>query len=68
MAYSQAQADALKNAIATGTLEVEVDGKRVRYRSLEEMQKILDSILDELAAASDTPVTRQIRIYSKKGF
>lgn len=48
-AYTTAQYDALKAAIATGALEVRyADGRTVKYRSLQEMQQILDSISAEL--------------------
>ena len=33
--------ECLENALAEGTLEVEFDGKKVRYRSLEEIMQIL---------------------------
>ena len=44
MAYTQSQLDALEAALASGTLTVEFDGKRVTYRSLDEIQRAIDVI------------------------
>ncbi|PKR54411.1 phage head-tail joining protein [Thalassospira marina] len=41
MAFTQADIDRLKTAMATGTLEVTVDGKSVKYRSIAEMRDVL---------------------------
>jgi hypothetical protein len=53
VAYTQADIDALKAALATGALEVEFgagpDKQRVRYRSLAEMQTILDAMIVEIS-------------------
>ena len=38
MPLSQADVDRLDAAIATSVLEVEVDGQRVRYRSVDELR------------------------------
>jgi hypothetical protein len=37
MAYTQAQLDALDAAIASGTMVVMYDGKRIEYRSMDEL-------------------------------
>jgi len=44
MAYTQSQLDALELALASGTLTVEFDGKRVTYRSLDEIQRAIDIV------------------------
>lgn len=38
--WTQADLDALDDAIGKGVLEVEYDDKRVKYRSLDDMLKI----------------------------
>jgi hypothetical protein len=48
MAFTQAQLDALENSIATGSLSCEFDGKRVNYRSLDEMMRIRSTIQEAL--------------------
>lgn len=59
MAYTQADIDALKAAIATGALEVEFgagpDKQRVRYRSLADMQAILAQMIAEVDGADPAP-------------
>lgn len=44
MAFTQTQLDALEISIATGSLSCEFDGKRVQYRSLDEMMRIRETI------------------------
>lgn len=51
MAYSQAQIDALRAAIASGATRVSYDGKSVEYRSLAEMIAILERM--EIEANGD---------------
>lgn len=56
MAYTQAQLDELDAAIARGVLEVQNLDGRLKYRSLEEMQRVRRVIADELAGrASGAP-------------
>jgi hypothetical protein len=52
MAYTQTQLDALQAALATGTLTVEFDGKRVTYRSLDEIQRAIEIIKKDLGQAT----------------
>lgn len=51
MAFTQPQLDALEGAIATGSLSCEFDGKRVQYRSLDEMMRIRETIREALGLA-----------------
>lgn len=60
MAFTQAQLDALNEAIAQGVLEVEYADKKVRYRSLEEMRSIRDEMNAQL-----NPSTRKTYSYPK---
>ncbi len=70
MAYTQTDADALKEAIATGALDVQyADGSRVTYRSLADMRTILGMIEAEVAAASGAPKTfRAFRGSPRSGY
>jgi len=52
MAHTQADLDAIKAAIASGEQSVEVGGRKVVYRSVEELRKARDDIATELASAS----------------
>lgn len=51
MAYTVAQLTALEEAIGSGELTVEFDGKRVTYRSLKELLEARDKVKAELEAA-----------------
>lgn len=59
MSYSQDQLQALKSALARGVLEAVLpDGSRVRYRSVDEMERIIRKIEDELGMhAQQTNIT-----------
>jgi hypothetical protein len=56
VAYTQSHIDALKEAIATGALEIEfgtgTERRRIKYRSLAEMRSVLADMLAEVAPAS----------------
>ena len=52
MAHTQADLDAIKTAIASGEQSVEVGGRKVVYRSVDELRKARDDITAELAAAA----------------
>jgi len=57
MAYSQAQLDSLQESYARGVLEATLpDGSKVRYRSLDEMARIISTIQGQLTAATHTNV------------
>lgn len=49
MPFTQADAERLRAAIAKGVSEAEVNGERVRFRSLAEMKETLIMIEDDLA-------------------
>jgi hypothetical protein len=48
MAWTQAQIDALEDAIATGVQTVKHGDKTVTYASLDEMQRLLDRMLAQI--------------------
>lgn len=55
MPYTVQDLQALEAAIATGALEVEYADKKIKYRSLAEMQQIRNQMLQELGTAPKTP-------------
>lgn len=59
MAYTHADLDRLDAAIATSELEVEVDGNRVKYRSIAELQKARAHVAGVLASAAAAASGRQ---------
>ena len=49
MAFTQTQLDAIQDAYARGVLEATLpDGSKMRWRSLDEMEKIIATIKGEL--------------------
>jgi hypothetical protein len=62
MAYTQADLDAVKKAIAGSQLEVQYGDKRVRFRSLEELERAKRMIAAELASASGVRRTNIVRL------
>ena len=74
MAHTQADLDAIKAAIASGEQSVEVAGRKVQYRSIDDLRKARDDIAAELAneaAASTTAVRRgnfTVRFATGRGF
>jgi len=59
MAYTPTQLQTVEDAIASGTLRVEIDGRVVVYQSLDALMKLRDQIRAELGVA--TPVTARGR-------
>ena len=52
MALTQTDLDALDAAIATSELEVEIDGRKVRYRSTAELLQARAHVASILSSAS----------------
>ena len=64
MAFTQDDLDVINEAIATGELEVQfADGKRVRYRSVEQLMKSKQHIENEIFK----PPRRGVRVNVCKG-
>lgn len=60
MAFTQAQIDALKDAIGTGARSVSVDGKTVTYNSISEMLRALRLMEREVNGASSASTIRRV--------
>jgi hypothetical protein len=54
MAFTQTDLDNINTAIATGELSVEVNGRKVVYRSVDDLMKARTVIASDLAVASNT--------------
>jgi len=67
MSYTEAQRDALREALASGVLTVQYGDKRVTYRSVSELREALAEVEAALARDAGTRV-RQIRVTTAKGF
>lgn len=65
--YTQDMLDAVKRAYASGTLRLTYEGKTLEYRSLAEMEKIINTVQRELSAASGKTKSRQVRFKTGRG-
>lgn len=59
--------EALSAARASGVARVSYDGKTVDYRSLAEIERAIEVLDREIAAAEGRPIVRQVRITTTKG-
>ena len=59
MAHTQTDLDAIKAAIASGEQSVEVAGRKVVYRSVDDLRKARDDIAAELASVTSTSAVRR---------
>jgi hypothetical protein len=64
MAFTQSQIDSLESAIAEGALTVRYSDKLITYRSLDEMERTLEMMRDQLGLNSNR-VTRKYASVSK---
>lgn len=55
--FSQAQLDNLNAMIAGGVLESEYDGKRIKYRTMDELIRARDLVRNGLTGSTLTRVT-----------
>jgi hypothetical protein len=68
MAYTLAQLQSLQDAFATGELEVSFEGKTVRYRSIDDLKKAIDTVSAELTAnglLTESAPRRSYAVFSK---
>lgn len=65
--YTQAQLDALKKAYTQGHSSVSHNGKKIDYRSPEELAAAIQTVERGLAADAGTVVVRQVRFVTGKG-
>ena len=68
MPYTSEQLQALRDALANGVRRVRFGDREIEYRSVEELKAAIATAEAELAKASETPMTRQIRVSTEKGF
>jgi hypothetical protein len=68
MAWSQADLDALDDAIKSGTRQVRFADREVTYQSLQNLILACNFAAEQVAAANSQLLTRQRRIYTDKGW
>ena len=59
--------EALLAARSSGVARVSYDGKSIDYRSLAEIDRAIEALDREIAAAEGRPIVRQVRIVTDKG-
>lgn len=65
MAFTQQQLTDLDAAIAEGVLVVVSNGRRVEYRSLDEMMKLRSLMAGDLSSSSTQPDTRRYAAFRR---
>lgn len=69
MAATQADIDALTQAIATGQRQVTIGSQSITYRSISELISARQTLQAELDAANGVKRSKQFRLYhSGRGF
>ena len=68
MPYTEQQLQALRDALANGARRVRFADREIEYRSIDELKAAIAAAEAELAKDTNTPVTRQIRVSTTKGF
>lgn len=67
LAELQSRRDALAAARASGVARVSYDGKIVEYRSLAEIDRAIEALDREIAAAEGRRIVRHLRVTTTKG-
>jgi hypothetical protein len=65
--YTDEQLHALRDALANGVRRVRFGDREVEYRGVEELKASIAAAEADVAKNSDTPVVRQVQIWTKKG-
>lgn len=63
----RARRDALAAQRASGVARVSYDGKAVDYRSVAEIDRAIEALDREIAAAEGRRIVRQVRVTTGKG-
>ena len=63
--FSQAQLDNLNAMIAGGVLESEYDGKRIKYRTMDELIRARDLVRSGLTGGTATRITHVNPVFSR---
>ena len=63
----KARREALSASRASGVARVSYDGRTVDYRSLAEIEKAIEALDREIAAAEGRQIVRHVRVIATKG-
>ena len=65
--WTETELSALRRAYASGTTRVSYDGKTVDYRSVAEIDRAIEALDREIAAAEGRRIVRHVRVTTAKG-
>lgn len=68
MPYTDQQLQALREALASGVRRVRFGDREVEFRDVAELKQAIATAEAERAKSAGTPVARQIRVSTQKGF
>lgn len=68
MAFTVEQLNILESAVAAGRTEVSYQGRTVRYNTTADLLKALDIVRSDVNSTTGKVRTRQVRVYTLKGF
>jgi hypothetical protein len=63
----KARREALSASRASGVARVSYDGRTVDYRSMAEIDRAIEALDREIAAAEGRPIIRHVRVTATKG-
>ena len=67
IAELKSRRDALSAQRSSGVARVSYDGKTVEYRSVAEIDRAIEALDREIAAAEGRRIVRQVRVTTSKG-
>ncbi len=68
MPYTEQQLQALRDALASGVRKVRFADREMEFRDVAELKQAIATAEAELAKSAGTPIVRQIRVSTGKGF
>ncbi len=68
MPYTEQQLQALRDALASGVRKVRFADREMEFRDVTELKQAIATAEAELAKSAGTPIVRQIRVSTGKGF
>lgn len=66
--YTDQQLQALRDALANGVRRVRFGDREIEYRTIDELKAAIAAAEADVAKNSETPLIRQIRVQTQKGF
>jgi len=68
MPYTEQQLQALRDALASGVRRARFADREMEFRDVAELKQAIVTAEAELAKSAGTPIVRQIRVSTGKGF